>query len=297
MSEPGGASVGIGGPTSASWREEALARVEGLTFLHALVSALPASDGLDPSFRRHLETRREKPRRESARRCSNGCGSALPGRRSSARSRTWTSPKWTCCGARRRPCWKALCRVSRPRQPVPGEGRSAPRGHRRAHQGTERALHPASAGTAPERALAANTQRRRNLARVRSFRTMLRGGIFAACLLTVMVGVMGLLWPAANPLCFTPQHGKEGFSLRHRPQTMTALGGGSSDASTRTSASRALNHVLGGDHELISADRRVREVDVHVRIGKRDHHVHEPARARARRPARRACRPRRSPLA
>ena len=52
---------------------------------------------------------------------------------------------------------------------------------------------------------------------------MLRGGILAACLLTVAMGLLGLLWPAANPLCFTPQHGKEGFVLAC-PQTMTALG-------------------------------------------------------------------------
>ena len=55
MSESGGASVGIGGPTSASWREEALARVEGLAFLHASVSG----DEADSSFRRHLEAARE----------------------------------------------------------------------------------------------------------------------------------------------------------------------------------------------------------------------------------------------
>jgi len=54
---------------------------------------------------------------------------------------------------------------------------------------------------------AANTQRRRNLIRVRGFRNLLWGGILAFSLLALAVAVLGLARPTAVPLCFTPQNG------------------------------------------------------------------------------------------
>src|SRR4051794_1583785 len=211
MSQPGGASVGIGGPTSASWREEALARAEGLAFLQASVAAPRSGDGVDDSFQRHLEAARE----------------AAEGPDSSAIKRAWerfagTSFERSLTNLdvaevdllRRAPppvlegaLPSVKSHVNRflakddPRREAIDALIKGPNGHFTPHQ-RELLLNALSA---------ANTQRRRNLARVRSFRTMLRGGILAACLLTIAMGLLGLLWPAANPLCFTPQHGKEGF--------------------------------------------------------------------------------------
>jgi hypothetical protein len=52
---------------------------------------------------------------------------------------------------------------------------------------------------------AANTQRRRNVARVRSFRNMLRAGIATGAVLAIVLLLIGFLWRDAIPLCFTPE--------------------------------------------------------------------------------------------
>jgi hypothetical protein len=54
---------------------------------------------------------------------------------------------------------------------------------------------------------AANTQRRRNLIRLRGFRNMLLGGIVVFFLIAVALGLIGGLSPTTIPLCFTPESG------------------------------------------------------------------------------------------
>jgi hypothetical protein len=54
---------------------------------------------------------------------------------------------------------------------------------------------------------AANTQRRRDLIRLRSFRNMLLGGIFVFAMIALGLGLVGERDPTAIPLCFTPEEG------------------------------------------------------------------------------------------
>jgi hypothetical protein len=54
---------------------------------------------------------------------------------------------------------------------------------------------------------AANTQRRRNLLRVRGFRNLLAGGIAVFFAIAIVVGVIGARHPTAIPLCFAPESG------------------------------------------------------------------------------------------
>lgn len=54
---------------------------------------------------------------------------------------------------------------------------------------------------------AANTQRRRDLIRLRGFRNMLLGGILVFSLFAAALGVVSDLDPTAIPLCFTPEDG------------------------------------------------------------------------------------------
>lgn len=52
---------------------------------------------------------------------------------------------------------------------------------------------------------AANTQRRRNLIRLRGFRNMLLGGIIVFVLIGGALGLIGSVSPTTIPLCFTPE--------------------------------------------------------------------------------------------
>jgi hypothetical protein len=52
---------------------------------------------------------------------------------------------------------------------------------------------------------AANTQRRRDLIRVRSFRNLLLGGILVFAVIAIVLGFIGQWRPTTIPLCFTPE--------------------------------------------------------------------------------------------
>jgi hypothetical protein len=52
---------------------------------------------------------------------------------------------------------------------------------------------------------AANSQRRRDLIRLRTFRNLLWGGIAVFLLIAIGLGVLGSLSPSTMPLCFTPE--------------------------------------------------------------------------------------------
>lgn len=52
---------------------------------------------------------------------------------------------------------------------------------------------------------AANTQRRRDLIRLRGFRNLLLGGIAVFFVIAVMLGLIGHWTPTTIPLCFTPE--------------------------------------------------------------------------------------------
>ena len=52
---------------------------------------------------------------------------------------------------------------------------------------------------------AANSQRRRDLIRLRTFRNLLLGGIAVFAVIGIGLGVLGSFSPTTIPLCFTPE--------------------------------------------------------------------------------------------
>jgi hypothetical protein len=69
---------------------------------------------------------------------------------------------------------------------------------------------------------AANSQRRRDLIRLRTFRNLLLGGILVFTLIAVGLGVLGSISPTTLPLCFTPE--AEGRVTVVCPRAETPLG-------------------------------------------------------------------------
>jgi hypothetical protein len=220
------AVLGIGGPTSAAWREEALARVEGLRFLERWLRQHPkgaSGAGGGGSIERHLAAAQD---------------AAADDRPASRIARVWTRNA-------RSPFERALANLDTaeidllrlaPEQVLQGAlpsiqahvnrylAKDDPR-----RMCVDRIIKPEPVALSErERELllnalfAANTQRRRNLARVRSFRDMLRGGILTAFVLAITLGWIGYSRPEAIPLCFTPEN--DGKTTLACPQAMTSLG-------------------------------------------------------------------------
>jgi hypothetical protein len=69
---------------------------------------------------------------------------------------------------------------------------------------------------------AANSQRRRDLIRLRTFRNLLLGGIIVFLLIGIGLGVLGSISPTSIPLCFTPE--AEGRVTVVCPRAETPLG-------------------------------------------------------------------------
>ena len=91
----------------------------------------------------------------------------------------------------------------RPRQPLPPEERPAPdRARQDRFHGGGRAGAARPARSAQH---AANTQRRRDLIRLRGFRNLLVGGIVVFSLIAVGLGLIGGLAPTTMPLCSPPR--------------------------------------------------------------------------------------------
>jgi hypothetical protein len=68
----------------------------------------------------------------------------------------------------------------------------------------------------------ANSQRRRDLIRLRTFRNLLLGGIIVFVLIALGLGVLGSISPTTIPLCFTPE--AEGRVTVVCPRGETPLG-------------------------------------------------------------------------
>jgi hypothetical protein len=232
-----GTDVAIGEMTSAAWREEALARVEGLRFLEQwildhcdcpraygwsidrhLLQAEIAATGSRSRWR-VVRTLGQRGHPEFERALANldmaendllrladdpVVEGAVPSIEAHVNRHL----------AKDDPRRVALAELAHP-STVAGNGAGPP-------AAPSRAL----AGPHPEVLLnalfAANTQRRRNLARVRNFRDMIAGGIIAATIIALAIGVLGLLWPSALPLCFAPE--TEGSVTIACPQAATYVG-------------------------------------------------------------------------
>ena len=228
--------IGIGGPTTAAWREDALARVEGLTFLERWIDdGRPDSHERSPSeasVGRHLDAARE---------AAGGAGSNLL-------VRTWnrvTQSQFERALANLDMAEVDLLRrsdgvldgampsisahVNRflpkddPRRMTVDElTKRAGTKDDRDRSGAAVRIEGQDREGLLNALAAANTQRRRNLARLRSFRNMLRGGIFTAFVLAAATGWIGYTWPQAMPLCFSPE--SDGNVTLVCPQAAKSLG-------------------------------------------------------------------------
>jgi hypothetical protein len=210
----------IGGPTQAPWQEEALARIEGLHFLKQWVGG--PDNGCDASIDAHLAA------------AHDAAIESRSGRFSRTRARAGS------------PFERALANLDMAEvdllrlaeAPVLEGALPSVQAHvnrflakddprRMALDAPAKDGDSFSEAVLRERVLnalyAANTQRRRNLARVQSFAKMLRAGIVTGIVLAVVLGVIGLVWPQAIPLCFTPE--ADGQVALVCPQGTVPLGG------------------------------------------------------------------------
>lgn len=93
---------------------------------------------------------------------------------------------------------------------------------------------------------AANSQRRRDLIRLRTFRNLLLGGIAVFAVIGIWLGMLGSISPTTIPLCFTPE--AEGRVTVVCPRAETPLGPVSADGDLDPAIART---ATGGDVWLV----------------------------------------------
>lgn len=205
-----GAPLGIGGPTSSAWREEMLTRAEELSSLAAWVAAHPDHNGdhagMASAIQRHLAAARE----------------TAAGQNTPRGLRTWQTMKGS---SFERTLGNLdavevdLLRLAPPsllKGALPSVeahvNRFLPKHDPRRVAVNEVATSGAAIDEEQRSMLvaaqhAANTQRRRDLIRLRGFRNLLVGGIVIFTLLAVALAWIGYADPTAIPLCFSPENG------------------------------------------------------------------------------------------
>jgi len=238
----------IGGPSSAAWRQEAIARAHGLSFLTEWAREGPELISADSvsAIHEHVRAARE----------------AADGSDSGTFLRTWRRVNGSSFE-------RALANLDTAEvdllrlvsQPTLQGAFPSIQSHvnRFLAKDDPRRIAVDALSTRPplpfcsrERELllnalfAANTQRRRDLIRVRSFRNMLRGGIAVAIVLALVVAWIGWADPNAIPLCFTPE--SNGTVSVACPQGESLLG----QSGTIIDLDRAIDRVVQpGDILLI----------------------------------------------
>ena len=201
--------LGIGGPTSSAWREEMLTRAEELSGLASWIFANPEHStplgGMERVIENHLGAARktadgrDTPRRRRAWQAFTGSSfeRTLGNLDAVEVHLLRIAPVEVLKGAlpsilahvnrflpKDDPRRVAVARLTDDRPPVlDGEQRDV----------LLSAQH------------AANTQRRRDLIRLRGFRNMLLAGILVFSIIAIGLGVLGALDKTAIPLCFTPE--------------------------------------------------------------------------------------------
>jgi hypothetical protein len=201
------APLGIGGPTSSAWREEMLTRAEELTSLADWISDHPehnGSYGMAEAMRHHLSAARE----------------TAAGHNTTWRRRTWRALKGSSFERTLgnldavevdllRLAPSAVLKGTLPSVQA-HVNRFLPKDDPR-RVAVGKAAADAGALTDEQRDIvvgaqhAANTQRRRDLIRLRAFRNLLLGGIFVFTVLGVGLALLGDVDPTAIPLCFSPE--------------------------------------------------------------------------------------------
>jgi hypothetical protein len=217
VTDSGTPGLEIGGAISAAWREEALARARGLRFLEAWIRSQPDQSGLLDACIASIDVHLKAAEDASAPPAGAKFGKKV--------RRTWHALAGS-------PFESALANLDMAevdllrlaRGWVLEGAQPGIQAHVNRYLAKDDPRRLALDGLAKEKLtrapprlqdnqrelllnalFAANTQRRRNLARVRSFRNMLRGGIFAAVVLAIALALVGFLWQDAIPLCFSPE--------------------------------------------------------------------------------------------
>lgn len=203
--------VSFGGPTSAAWREEALTKVEELDGLQNWILArdgsVSADNALSKSINRHLRAARETAGDHN---CDRGRVHSLVAKaRGSSVERTLGNLDAVEADLLRlapldyvqgqMPSLQAHIRRFLPKDD--------PRRLRTEHIAGDAAQHIGETERTTVIAAyhAANSQRRRELIRVRSFRNVILLTFGILMLIALAIAILGSARPDAAPLCFTPQ--------------------------------------------------------------------------------------------
>lgn len=217
-------AVSIGGPTSAAWREELLTRAEELSGLKSWILAHrdrcePQGD-LPQGIQRHLDAAKQTADGQDEHRLTR-------------RWHTFTGSSFERALGNLDAAEVDLLRLA-PAAVLKGGlpsirahvNRFLPKNDPRRIALDE--IHSTTALQQEQRDLlvfaqhAANTQRRRDLIRLRGFRNLLLGGILVFFLIGMGLGLIGTLAPTTIPLCFTPQ--TDGMTTVVCPRAETPVG-------------------------------------------------------------------------
>ena len=200
-----GAPAAIGGPTTSSWREDALARVEELKMLTVMARArttLPdeVAAGIEATICVHLETARAAALQRSARRAGLAGADVtrvMTNIHTAESELLRLAPTEYLLG--QLSTLQAYVREHLPaRDPRRAQLEAIVR---TARQGQ---LEEAHRGAIIAAAREANAEARREVTRVRSFRNVLLVTAGILTLAAIGIGVLGIVQPDAMPLCFQP---------------------------------------------------------------------------------------------
>jgi hypothetical protein len=239
---PGFASVG--GPTTSAWREEALTRAAELDGLAAWIEHERADiddigDRVE-TVRRHIRSAREAA---AGAPLENGARPGLWGRMQSLSSGSSVeraqgnldsaeadllrlAPVYYLCGLM--PGLEA--HVNRN---LPKDDPRRIRVVQLARKSETKELNERERSTIVSAVHAANSQRRRDVIRVRSFRNIILAAAMLLLLVAIGLGALGSVHPGLAPLCFTP----DDTSVVCPTHQTTIMAGESPDAAMRATAS------------------------------------------------------------
>jgi hypothetical protein len=205
----------IGGPCTTAWREDALTKVQELSGLASWIEANPRRATLTGSIPQTIASQLETARRTAAKQDT----------RNGKRVRPWTMLMASISGAAIERTLGSLDAVEAdllrlaPEDYLRGQlpslqahvnrylNKDDPRRLRIAEltTQTDQALTDADRDTLVGAHHAANSQRRRELTRLRSFRNLLFGAIVTLFALAILLAILSAAHPEWLPLCFLPE--------------------------------------------------------------------------------------------
>jgi hypothetical protein len=202
------APLGIGGPTTSAWREEMLTRAEELSSLAAWIRDHPEHSGsvaMAAAIERHLAAARETAEGTNAKRLKRAW-QAVKGSSFERTLGNLDAVEVSLLRLAPTPVLKgALPSVQA------HVNRFLPKDDPRRQAVDDVAADGSASIGDDQRDMivaaqhAANTQRRRDLLRLRAFRNLLVGGILVFTLIALGLATVGANDPTALPLCFSPE--------------------------------------------------------------------------------------------